>query len=190
MKYITLNDDKTLAHVWLEGVHIIPNDAIQVSDSVLNELLEDQRGKAYINGNVINHTAPPPAINLRRDLAKIRIDTAAGAARQRFVSTGSLIDMEYKLAQEQTAAWRAAGSPAEDVPAAIRDWGTAAGMTDEQAAADLEATAAAWDQVLITVRKIRLEGKAAVDAATDQGTADDMANAAQPYIDQLDALTP
>lgn len=133
---------------------------------------------------------PVSPLTDRRNVAKRAIDDAAGAARQRFVSTGTLIDMEYKLAQEQTAAWRAAGSPADNVPDAITSWAAAAGMTDEEAAADIEATAIAWEQVLIGVRQIRLAGKAAVDAAADQGTADDMMNVAQPYIDQLDALAP
>ncbi|MCX4187159.1 hypothetical protein [Methylophaga sp. OBS4] len=172
----------------------MPGDIVAISETEYSEIIEGQSlGKiisADSQGKPILSDRPVPEVNLRRQYAKSYIDNAAGNARQRFVSTGQLIDMEYKLAQEQTIAWRAAGSPAEDVPPAISDWAAAAGLTDEEAAADIEATAAAWEQVLITVRQIRLAGKAAVDAATDQGTADDMANVAQPYIDQLDSLAP
>lgn len=172
----------------------MPGDVVEITDEHHLSLLAGQSTEKMIgadaNGQPILVDRPFPVITDRRDAAKTEIDAAAGDARQRFVSTGTLIDMEYKLAQEQTKAWRDAGSPAEDVPDAITSWAAAAGMTDEQAAADIEATATAWEQVLIAVRQIRLAGKAAVDAATDQGTADDMATIAQPFIDQLDALAP
>lgn len=172
----------------------IPLSAKKITQAEYLTLLKGQsEGKKIQAGtNGLPVLAEPEIMSFpdRKNKAKAAIDGAAGASRQRFVSTGTLIDMEYKLAQEQTKAWRAAGSPANDVPESITSWAAAAGMTDEEAAADIEATAIAWEQVLIAVREIRLAGKAAVDAAADQGTADDMANVAQPYIDQLDALAP
>jgi hypothetical protein len=118
------------------------------------------------------------------------IDQAAGNARQRYVSVGQMVEEEYRLALHQTKEWRAAGSPSANVPAAISDWAIASGMTDEQAATDIEQTAAYWDQVLLNIRQIRLSGKTAVDNATDLGTHDDMQNVAQPYIDQLNLMQP
>jgi len=166
------------------------NDIFGLEDDGSQDHLKKQDWSLISKTEMELLTNPLPFINTRRNNAKTAIDNAAGEARQRFVSNGSLIDMEYKLAQEQTQAWRAAGSPADDVPLAVSDWAAAAGITDEQAAADIEATATAWENVLLAVRQIRLSGKAAIDAATDQGSADDMANIAQPYIDQLDALKP
>jgi hypothetical protein len=172
----------------------MPGDAVAITQDEYSALIAGQRqGKRIVAGqNGKPELADPPLASLadRKDAAKAAIDKAAGNARQRFVSTGTLIDMEYKLAQEQTAAWRAAGSPAGDVPDTITSWAAVTGMTDEEAAQDIEATAVAWEQVLIGVRQIRLAGKAAIDAAADQGTADDMATIAQPYIDQLNALAP
>ncbi|MBE0471770.1 MAG: hypothetical protein IBX55_19950 [Methyloprofundus sp.] len=130
----------------------------------------------------------PDSISDRRDTAKELIDQSAGNARQRYVSVGPLVEEEYRLALQQCKAWRAAGSPEASVPAAISDWAIASGMTDEQAAANIEQTAAGWELVLLTIRQIRLSGKAAVDAATDLGTHDDMQNVAQPYIDQLNLM--
>ena len=170
-----------------------PDDSVTITEIQYKTLLNGQRlGKiiATDNGKPILIDKPLLSISDRKNTAKKLIDIAAGAARQRFVSVGQLIDMEYKLAEQQTKDWRAAGSPTGDVPQAISDWAVAAGMTNEQAATDIEVTAESWALVLIAVRKIRLEGKAAIDAATDQGTADDMSNVAQPFIDQLDALTP
>lgn len=187
---------QTTSGFYSRGLHgdSIPADAKLISDSEYKTLINGQsQGKVIAadeNGMPILIDPAIPTPLKRRNNAKTAIDIAAGQARQRFVSSGQLIDMEYKLAQEQTKAWRDAGSPAGDVPLAVSDWAAAAGMTDEQAAQDIEATAQAWEMVLLTVRQIRLAGKAAVDAATDQGTADDMANVAQAYIDQLDALTP
>lgn len=122
--------------------------------------------------------------------SKQAIDTAAGNARQRYVSVGQMVEEEYRLALNQTKEWRAAGSPPDSVPDSISGWATAKGITDEAAATDIEQTAAYWDSVLLTIRQIRLSGKAAVDAAVDLGTHDDMMNVAQPYIDQLDAMQP
>lgn len=187
---------KTSKGFYFSNVHgdAIPNDAVAVNENTYKALMAGQsKGKQIAtdnNGSPYLAEKALPVLNMRRDNAKTLIDTAAGNARQRFVSVGQLIDMEYKLAEQQTKEWRAAGSPAGDVPLAISDWAVAAGMTNEQAATDIEVTAESWALVLIAVRKIRLEGKAAIDAATDQGTADDMSNVAQPFIDQLDALKP
>lgn len=123
----------------------------------------------------------------RRKYAKTAIDTAAGTARQRYVSAGQLVEEEYRLALQQTKDWRAAGNPAEQVPPAIQDWADATGMTAEQAASSIEQTAAAWETVLLQVRQIRLAGKAAIDAAADT---DDFAAIAKQYIDQLEAMQP
>jgi len=130
---------------------------------------------------------PPLPAAERRATAKTSIDTAAGAARARYVSAGQLVAEEYRLALEQTEQWRAAGNPADSVPAAISDWAITAGITDEEAAIDIERTAAAWEQVLLAIRQQRLAGKVAVDSAADDA---DFAVVAQPYIDQLNKMKP
>ncbi len=169
----------------------IPQDAVEITDSEYLALLAGQSsGKRIEMGDdgkpgLLSPSPPTPAE--RRSTAKTAIDTAAGNVRKAFVSTGQLIEAEYRLAQQQAQAWRANGSPADNVPPAISDWATTAGFTNEEAASAIETAAVQLEGVLIAVRNIRLQGKAAVDAAAD--TADFNA-IAQPYIDQLEALKP
>ena len=153
---------------------------------------EEDFGKemfAAAQGTATAYTAPPvaevaPAARLR---AKVAIDTAAGSARARYVSAGELVEQEYLQAKRSVEEWRAAGSPAGSVPEDIMVWADASGMSAEQAAQEIEATAAGWAQVITAIRQIRLTGKAAIDAAAD---AADYTATAQPYIDQLDAMQP
>ena len=123
----------------------------------------------------------------RRSAAKTQLDQMAGRVRASFVSAGSLVEEEYRLALQHTQAWRAAGSPADEVPAAIHDWATAAGMNNEQAATAIEQTSAAWEGTLLNIRKLRLEGKAAIDNGADDADFDALA---QPYLQQLRELMP
>lgn len=147
--------------------------------------------KQWLHENV-SLIAPyvPPVVDyaVERVKAKSAIDTAAGSARQRFVSAGQLIEEEYRLALQQVQAWRAAGSPAEDVPAAITGWIGATSMTAEQAAVDIEQTAAAWEQALLQIRSLRLEGKAMVDAAADDAT--EITTIAGSYVQKLNDIKP
>ena len=117
--------------------------------------------------------------------AKGSIDLSAGEARSRFIAQGSQVVEEYRLASTETKAWRDAGSPSGAVPASITLWATADGLTDEQAAAAIETAESNLDLLLLTIRGIRLSGKAAVENATDNYD-----TVAQTYIDQLDAITP
>lgn len=131
----------------------------------------------------------PPVIDLAATQRAwcARIDEAAGYARARFVSVGSLIDEEYKLTQSQCAAWREAGSPANNVPESVQTWADVNGWSAEQAAADIEAIAQAWNSALLTIRRLRLEGKAAVDATT---SVLDAPIAANSFIELLNAIQP
>jgi hypothetical protein len=114
--------------------------------------------------------------------AKNLIDQAAGRARFRLVSPGTLIAEEYVLAEQEIKDWRAAGSPAEAVPMCITDWIDSAGMTAEQAAQDLESQAAAFKAVIFQIRNLRLKGKALVNSTAD------FTLVANAYITQLDAI--
>lgn len=166
-------------------------DAVEITEAEYRALIEGQGQGKQIKPDEDGRPAlvdpPPVPAAERRATAKRAIDTAAGSARARYVSAGQLVEEEYRLALQQTQAWRDAGSPAGQVPAAIQDWADAAGITAEQAATSIEQTAAAWESVLLQIRQVRLAGKAAVDAA---GDADDFAAIAQPFIDQLGAMQP
>ena len=169
----------------------IPADAVEISAELRHSLfLAQDQGRAITSDEngypMAADRAQGSAVELRNQVKTV-IDVAAGDARARFVSAGQLVEAEYRLALEQTKAWRAAGNPAAAVPASIQDWASAAGITAEDAAVSIEQTAEAWESVLLTVRQLRLNGKAAIDAASDDADFDAIA---QGYIDQLDALQP
>ena len=116
--------------------------------------------------------------------AKKLIDQAAGRARFRLVSEGVFIDQEYIIAEQQIAKWRLDGSNASELPECLSQaWLTASNQTAEQAATDLETMAQAWKSTLMQIRALRLTGKAAVNAATNEYKA-----VALGYIEQLDAI--
>ena len=127
--------------------------------------------------------ALPNAENWTQVDAVNAINQAAGRARFRNVSQGTLVNEEYQLTANQVQAWRTAGSPANDVPPTLSSWATASGMSTELAAQNIEATAAAYNSALESIRDTRLNGNAAVNAASS-----DFATVAQTYIDTLDAL--
>lgn len=178
--------------------------AVFVGDSW--EIRDDYRGTEYWLADRTQHKikaigeVPPvdalyeeppepekPLLERKEDL-KRQIDEAADAARSRFVSPGALIDKEYELALKQAKEWLAAGMPSP-VPSAVESGIAASGgvLTAEQAAQEIIDTAAAWDDVLLRVRALRLAGKAAVDAA---GESDDLQAIAQEYFAQLEAIKP
>lgn len=128
------------------------------------------------------NTAPA---SISDDEAKVLIDVAAGNARSSFIAEGELVEQEYALAEQEVIVWREAGSPANNVPQSISVWATPTGMTDEQAAQGIETAAQSLRDVLLSIRSIRLAGKAAIDNASDN-----FADVAQPFIDQLDQIRP
>ncbi|MEC9040068.1 hypothetical protein [Marinobacter sp. bablab_jr008] len=170
----------------------LPADVIEVTDSEwLTYGLSSpppgmQRGPGE-DGRPTWVPTPSEEDSVLRNRAIVSIDTAAGNARSRYVSAGQLVEQEYRLALQQVEMWRQEGSPSENVPPAVKDWAEAEGISFEIAAASIEQTAADWEQVLITIRRIRLAGKASVKSAPDGS---DFSGIAQPFIDQLNAMEP
>lgn len=172
----------------------IPSDAVTITQQEHGELLlgqsqgsviaADQYGRPFLKG------PETPGIADRKAAAQALIDLSAGNARQRYVSAGQLIEEEYRQAHDSVKKWRLEGDPSNAVPDDVQSWADAAGITAEEAAADIEATAASWSAALSAIRFARLNGKAAVDAAEDLNAAHDMRAAAEPYIQQLDAIGP
>jgi hypothetical protein len=145
------------------------------SKVILNKLMRDLDTAGYV--------LPLQIENMNsKAKAKSLIDQAAGRARFRLVSPGTLIAEEYVLSEQEIRNWRAAGSPAGAVPTCILDWPDSAGMTAEQAAQDLELQAAQFKAVIFMIRNLRLKGKALVDNAVDY------IPVADNYIAQLDSL--
>lgn len=111
------------------------------------------------------------------------IDESAGRARARYVADGAFIDQEYALVAADVKAWRDAGSPADSVPQTISAWADATGMTDDAAAANIEATSAQFSQLLAAIRTIRLTAKAMINEDSA-----DIESIKTNAIAQLDAI--
>lgn len=124
-------------------------------------------------------------IALQQKQALTAIDTAAGEVRSRYVSSGDYIDAEYTLAAQQAAEWTANGQMDDAVPAAVKAWADAEGISAKDAADDITTKANAWQAILLKVRTLRLAGKAAIDNADDDA---DFELIAQDYTAKLEAL--
>ena len=121
---------------------------------------------------------------LRRRAAQESIDTTAGLVRVQFVSAGQFIEQEYRLAQEEVAAWRAAGSRAESAPDSVSSGAEYANLSIEQAAVEIEQSAQAWTDALLQIRNLRLAGKRMVRDCVPEA----ITSTLQSSIDQLQAL--
>jgi len=117
-----------------------------------------------------------------RESAKAYIDHAAGRARSAMTSSGFGIEEEYRIAAEEAARWIRSGSPSNDVPLSVQIWADARKTTAERAAADIVRASTEWNEAILKIRAIRLQGKAAIDSAPD--TADFTALATE-YTSQL-----
>ena len=120
-----------------------------------------------ITADAVVYHAIPIDLAILKNQAKTDIDRAAGAARERAIPAGQLIDQEYLLAKNDAAAFKVAGYPANAIPASIQASMTARGTTAQQEADDILLKAAQLEGYLVAVRGARLSGKAAVDAAAD-----------------------
>ena len=112
------------------------------------------------------------------------IDLAADAARRRFVSPGDLIDQEYKEAYNQAKSWLDSGADIAAVPVSVLDEAAVRDLSPVAAAEYVVATGDQWAVLLMSIRKLRNQGKAAVNAAAGS----DVLAVAQQWVDQLNAI--
>jgi hypothetical protein len=117
-----------------------------------------------------------------KKIMKQAIDQAAGRTRARFVSPGIMIGEEYEQALRQAII--CANSQGETIPQMMQTWANALNTTPLNAAMNILETAAQWEYILNTTYELRLSGKAAVDAASQ----DDFKTVALIYINQLDQI--
>lgn len=115
----------------------------------------------YIISQIDAPPAPPPAAAIIR--AVIDIDKVADEIRYKFIGDAARIK-EYDTANQEATAFKAGGY-AGDVPQSIKSWAEAKEWTNQAAADDILATAAAWNAVLYSIRDVRLKGKESVRSA-------------------------
>ncbi|WP_416305222.1 hypothetical protein [Neptunicella sp. SCSIO 80796] len=162
-----------------EAAALRPNIRPPAPDVLLDNALMDIKSA----GLATLATLPPVDAMWTAADAKNAIDQAAGRARFRVVSQGTLIDQEYALLACRIKDWRTAGSIAGNVPAMLQNYATNTSQTAENAAQQIEIQVSAFEAFLETTHNIRHAGKAAIDAAET-----DFCAAAAPYISELDSL--
>ncbi len=109
---------------------------------------------------------PSPPLEEARALALLEVDQAAGAARARYITTAPGQEAVYMLKLEQARAYQAAGY-AGAVPELIQAEADALGVTAQEAADLILATAAAWTAKAAQIERIRRGRKAEIEAAAD-----------------------
>lgn len=162
----------------------IPADAVEIPAEVHAQLLTDQSQGAIIqpddNGYPVAVFPPPPSLDqIKADLCA-RIDRKADAARLK-IAGDPLRVIEYQKAEEEAAAYKAAGYTGT-VPPMVLSWAEAKGWTAQAAADDILTVSAGWRQALYALRDIRLKGKEAIRAGADEAAANAAADAASGQI--------
>ncbi|MCW7553646.1 hypothetical protein NX722_13615 [Endozoicomonas gorgoniicola] len=128
---------------------------------------------------------PAPAAT-RRLSACAAIDHAAGNARTHFATDFPFVDEEYNLTYADACAWIDSGFQGTAPDSVLAD--PLSEKESPQAAAEsIKAQGKAWIDILMVIRKLRLNGKEAVKDAPDD--ADFMA-IAQPVVERLEGLWP
>lgn len=197
-----IDSQLSTGETYIEGAYprrtykIENNLPVQMSEAEISAYLDTTKFKIPTAENLIKNfavdlntsglatqTSLPPHESWTKEDAKKAIDQAAGRARFRFMSVGTLLNEEYRLTAEQVKAWRDAGSPENDIPDTLQSWMNASGMTAEEAAKNIEATHVGFNAALAGIRDIRLLGKALIDAATE-----DYSSIAATVINDLETL--
>ena len=125
---------------------------------------ECEPGWIYDGAAVLPPPAPPLA-EVRAEALRA-VDQAAGAARARYITTAPGQEAVYLLKLEQARAYQAAGY-AGAVPELIQAEADALGVTAQEAADLILATAAAWTAKAAQIERIRRGRKAEIEAAAD-----------------------
>lgn len=159
---------------------------VELSDEEHARLLDEQAAGGDIVFSEIGvecqpAAAPSPAV--LRQQAVDWLDATADRVRAADRSVGQYLDAEYQVVADALVIYR--NDPDGDVPEAVQSYADAEGLTVKAAAEQIAEAAARAVDLLQSVRRIRLAGKAAVRDAADDA---DMLDIARPYIDKLEAL--
>ena len=143
----------------------MPEDVVPVTKEDYAALLAGQSSGKIIKPGASGHpvlvdpTPPTPSIeSLCRD-----IDQAADSART-MVAGDPLRAVEYEKAAAEAQAFKDAGYPGEAVPRTVAAWAIN-GRTAQQAADNILAEAAAYNEAIYQIREARLGAKEQVRQA-------------------------
>ncbi|BFM16264.1 hypothetical protein R50073_24470 [Maricurvus nonylphenolicus] len=114
------------------------------------------------------------------------LDILAGEARARFISPGEGTLEEYNRAYQVAKEFKDANYEGE-IPSAIADNMRYKSLSAQESTDDILAEALGMNQVLDTIRSLRLDGKLAINNAK---VGDNIEAIKQPFIDALEAIKP
>lgn len=109
--------------------------------------------------------------SIPKDLAPIKeqfkndVDVNCGIVRAQVVSQGSYVAEEYRVAYEESIAFKASGYLGVP-PQSVQTWAVVKNQLPQWAADDIIATRNTYVALLNAIRDVRLKSKAAIDAAT------------------------
>lgn len=149
----------------------MPRDAIEITWERYQELLADlNKGRLLMagpDGQPITAAPTPPTAQAVADYLARSIDIAADNAR-RVVIGDPLRAVEYDRVAAEAQAFKDAGYPADAVPRSVAAW-MLEGRTAKGAADDILREAKQYDEVIYTLRELRLSGKSQVRALVEAG---------------------
>lgn len=116
---------------------------------------------------------------LKNELCQL-IDAVADQVR-RELAGDPLRVAEYDRAAREASAYQAAGYSGE-VPASVLSWAQAKAWTPQAAAEDILRAARQWEVALYGLRDLRLKTKEAIRSATDQASAQALADGGQQAL--------
>lgn len=151
-----------------EGV-VIATNVLSRTDTVISTTVESP---APVDAVELAEIPPPPLTQIKAAAASA-IDSAAGAARARYITIAPGQEATYQIKAEQAAAYKSAGYPADASPWALIDLeAQATGSTPRNTADLVLATRDAWVQIAAQIEAARIGGKQAVAQAADGAAVD------------------
>ena len=110
----------------------------------------------------------------------------AGEARNRIVSDSSLIEVEYQRTYTAAVAFIVSNYTGE-APQPVKSHAEAYNVSESDAADAIKRIGDDWYKTIDIIRDLRLKGKKATENAGEEA---DYRAIAQPFIDQLNSITP
>lgn len=170
--YFNPNDGRILQWLDIDARNYVLPDA-----SLLHECTDAEWERQYSgvdqmlkDGAIVDYVAvvqPVPLADVKA-AALAAIDSAAGAARARYITIAPGQEATYLLKAQQAASFKAGGY-AGTVPGLVQAEVDATGATAQQAADAILAQQDAWEAKAAQIESARRRGKVAVGAAADAG---------------------
>jgi len=166
-----------------------PLDLIEVTPKEVTTYQEGTSPEGFSlghnkEGRPIWVRSPTESLEVTKQRAKDEIDKMAGNVRKSFVSSGELIEEEYKMVYEQVKVWDKEGRDLEKVPESVAYWSNLKSKPVIDAAEDILEAHSVWIRGLSEVRELRLEAKEVIDSCEE----DRVEEIKRFYLSKLDSI--